>query len=314
MSVLTTKESKKTKLLLIGGTGDGKSSFGNFILKKNAFVVNDSPNPETKTTTGSYGEGDRSDVFVIDTPGLQDSSEMDESELNQMISYVNEQKGVDGIILVLNYNSVEFLDNIESLIKKLYNVFPIPDFWEHVSIVWTKCFCYISEKKREKQIEIKKEEYQEQLIRLVKETTGKEKSIAFPMFFVDSQPDEDEDNSRTDKEVEEFLKWARSLTPISVVEKDLKEDTKYKKVVVEEKEEIADIIVVKDGYVKLKIEKKKRELRAEHNGKMTCTEWEVIDTKCEDKPISKNYANISKEELIGYLNKFGTKLFELIVD
>ncbi|BFU21958.1 AIG1 family/50S ribosome-binding GTPase, putative [Entamoeba histolytica] len=64
---------KQTKLLILGSTGDGKSTLGNFILKKNVFKESNEPKSETKQTLGSYGEGDRKDVFVIDTPGLQDS-------------------------------------------------------------------------------------------------------------------------------------------------------------------------------------------------------------------------------------------------
>ncbi|EMS16874.1 AIG1 family protein [Entamoeba histolytica HM-3:IMSS] len=236
---------------------------------------------------------------------------MVENQLNQMISFVKEQKGVDGIILVLNYNSVEFLDNLESLIKKLYNEFPVFDFWEHVCIVWTKCFYYTTEKKLEKQMEIKNKQYQEQLTRIAKETTGKE-GVAFPMFFVDSQPDEGEDNSRTDKEIETFLAWARSLLPIKPIEKVMKESTEFKTVVVEEKEDW-EIIDVVDGCAKCKVEKKRREKRIGHNKKVSYTDWEIIDRKVEEKPLPKKYANNSKEELTEVLLRYGNKLFELVI-
>ncbi|BFU22427.1 hypothetical protein CL6EHI_144390 [Entamoeba histolytica] len=294
MSVPTNIEGKKTKLLLIGGTGDGKSSLGNFILKKNAFDVNDNPNPVVKPTMGFYGEGDRSDIFVIDTPGLLDSSEMDESQLNQMINYINEQKGVDGIILVLNYNSVVFLDNLESLIKKLYNEFPVFDFWKHVCIVWTKCFYYTSEKKLEKQMEIKNKQYQEQLKRLDKETTGKE-DITFPMFFVDSQPDEGGDNSRTDKEIEKFLAWARSLSPIKPIEKVMKENTEPKPVVEEEKRDTEGKEETK-SYIEFTVEVKKRVKRVGTDGKVSYNDWEEIVTESKEKPLLKEDSNNSKEE------------------
>ncbi|EMS11971.1 AIG1 family protein [Entamoeba histolytica HM-3:IMSS] len=219
---------------------------------------------------------------------------MDESQLNQMINYINEQKGVDGIILVLNYNSVVFLDNLESLIKKLYNEFPVFDFWKHVCIVWTKCFYYTSEKKLEKQMEIKNKQYQEQLKRLDKETTGKE-DITFPMFFVDSQPDEGGDNSRTDKEIEKFLAWARSLSPIKPIEKVMKENTEPKPVVEEEKRDTEGKEETK-SYIEFTVEVKKRVKRVGTDGKVSYNDWEEIVTESKEKPLLKEDSNNSKEE------------------
>ena len=45
-------------MIVIGATGDGKSSLCNFILGANKFKVSDDPDSETKETMGSYGVND----------------------------------------------------------------------------------------------------------------------------------------------------------------------------------------------------------------------------------------------------------------
>jgi len=60
---------------------------GNFILGKQIFPVSDDPESETKETKGEYGDGENSNIFVIDTPGLQDTKGSDKEHLTQMVNY-----------------------------------------------------------------------------------------------------------------------------------------------------------------------------------------------------------------------------------
>jgi len=64
--------SEKICFVLFGETGHGKSTLGNFLLGNNVFNVSADVKSETKVTFGRQGTGDSSDLFVIDTPGLQD--------------------------------------------------------------------------------------------------------------------------------------------------------------------------------------------------------------------------------------------------
>ncbi|EMD42385.1 AIG1 family protein, partial [Entamoeba histolytica KU27] len=88
---------KQTKLLLIGETGNGKSSLGNFILKNDVFTVSDSTISETRDVVGENGKGDRKDLIVIDTPSLQESKEFNEKFLNNIVDIVQEEEGINGI-------------------------------------------------------------------------------------------------------------------------------------------------------------------------------------------------------------------------
>lgn len=96
MSSAPTRASEKTprglikaKLVILGATGDGKSSLGNFILnKKDLFTVSDDPDSETKETIGHNGVDGAEDIFVIDTPGLQDTKASDKKHIVDMVHYV----------------------------------------------------------------------------------------------------------------------------------------------------------------------------------------------------------------------------------
>ncbi|EDR25776.1 hypothetical protein EDI_162750 [Entamoeba dispar SAW760] len=102
---------KQTKLLVMGHTGHGKSSLGNFILKKNVFSVSVNPNSETNETKGYSGTGDRSDILVIDTPSFNDSKgpESQREYMNQMVDYIKKEgEGLQAIVVVLNFNEDRF--------------------------------------------------------------------------------------------------------------------------------------------------------------------------------------------------------------
>ncbi|EDS88657.1 AIG1 family protein, putative, partial [Entamoeba histolytica HM-1:IMSS] len=137
---------KQTKFLLIGETGNGKSSVGNFILKSNVFKVSDSTISETREADVQSGEGERSDVTVIDTPSLQELKEFNEEFLNGIVGYVKEEEGINGIVIVLNYNTNIISNNIKTMIEIMSKIFPSQDFLKHICIVWNKCYYYISDR------------------------------------------------------------------------------------------------------------------------------------------------------------------------
>ncbi|EAL43502.2 hypothetical protein CL6EHI_144280 [Entamoeba histolytica] len=228
-----------------------------------------------------------------------------------MVNYIKEQEGLQAIVIVLNITNTKLSDSIKTMIKMICKIFPISDFWEHVCIVWTKCFCYTPKKKLDKEIESKKEGFLPAFIELAKETTG-DKIVKIPMFFVDSCPDEDDDNSRSEEEIEMLLTWASSLPSLNV-ERVVKNGIENEKVIIEEKNETR--VIGNDGNnVKYLTEYMRREKRIGYDGSVTYSDWEVIKTKDKIKPIPKQYKKKSKKGFFDLLANVGSAVFELVMD
>ncbi|EAL47864.1 AIG1 family protein [Entamoeba histolytica] len=162
---MSVQKQRPTKLLLIGETGNGKSSLGNFILKSNVFKFSGSPDSETNKPLKCFGEGDRSDVVVIDTPGLNDTNKFDEEHIQNIVDCVRAE-GLQGIILTMNYNVDKFTSNLQQVIETICDVFKIKDIWKRVCIVWTKCFNHFSKDEIKKK-KINKEKFKEKLTEFI---------------------------------------------------------------------------------------------------------------------------------------------------
>ncbi|EMD47755.1 AIG1 family protein, partial [Entamoeba histolytica KU27] len=172
---------KRTKLLLIGESGNGKSSLGNFILKKNVFRVSDSTISEADIPLKCFGEGDGRDVVVIDTPGFNDTNNFDNEHIQNIVNCVRVE-GLQGIILTINFHNHRFTDNIKQIIKIINDVFKIKDIWRHVCIVWTECENSLSKRRIEKGKK-EKEQFKEDLISFINQINKTDKEFDIPMYY-----------------------------------------------------------------------------------------------------------------------------------
>ena len=128
-------ENKTTNILLIGETGNGKSSLGDLILGWKAFEIFRDPDSCTKDTVLKRSNNEPN-LAVIDTPGLQDSKGKDKEHYDQMLKIIKEVKDIHFILVVLNFQQCRLNNSIKYMLKFLCNVFPI-DFINHVGVVFT---------------------------------------------------------------------------------------------------------------------------------------------------------------------------------
>lgn len=153
--------SNRINLLLLGETGVGKSSLGNLILNEpNAFSISDKPESETKITCGKISKD--KNIFVIDTPGFQDSQGKDKEHLEQMIEYIKIQNKLHGIILVFNYyenkESNSLSKSNKTNLEIIKNIFKGIDIGGRMGIFFTHYnSTQTDEKEKKKKRNLKKE-------------------------------------------------------------------------------------------------------------------------------------------------------------
>jgi predicted GTPase len=115
---------KALKLVSIGETGIGKSKLGNFILqKKYAFKVGDTSKSETKSIIEHNSNVDGMELTIMDTPGLNDTDCCDSEIMDIIISKFQNDKSIDGIILVYSFTKTRKVDKDKELIKNLKTIF-----------------------------------------------------------------------------------------------------------------------------------------------------------------------------------------------
>ncbi|BFU23992.1 AIG1 family protein [Entamoeba histolytica] len=265
---------KQTKFLLIGETGNGKSSLVNFILQKNVFEVSDDTKSQTKEAIVKSGEGDRSDVTVIDTPGFNDSDKLDKTQIQNIVDCIK-NNGLQGIILTIDINKERFSANLKFIVKVISDVFTIKDIWKRVCIVWTKCPNSFGKEKDK----IEKEQFKEDLISFIKQMNGTNETIDIPMYFVYSQPDEDDcKNERSNVAIKKMIEWGRGLKLINTEEIN-KLVSEYKDFDYEEKEEKGKTIEETKSSITYEIKKCRRINKIKKNETVINGEWIEVSSR-----------------------------------
>ena len=219
------------RIIVLGQTGDGKSTLCNYILGEKMCKESQGGNSTTKEVTGYTSVKKKNDdIIMVDTPGLSDSDGDDQAIIDKIRKEVrdNHCDGIKSIIIMHNYNVPRLSAESQRLLLIYCKMFPIPDFWQHVGIVFSFSYELLPnfEQLKEQKLKDFMPKLYQIIYKIIDETNANlpsEKAIQKPghiqTFFTDSA------NiiygNRTDKEIDDLIDWTRGLDYLDIDKNDL---------------------------------------------------------------------------------------------
>jgi len=160
----------------------------NYWLGTSAFTENDTPDSVTLQTSSVEQLVAGIQRTAIDTQGIDDSQGLDAQHVQQMVRFMRAfPHGVNGVALVINVQHDRFDEGTKKLIRLMHNFFNCSEFWNHVAIVFTKCFRDSFNKDR------KRNDYRAKVQQLVAECCGG-LTPQLPCYFLNTKADDDADS------------------------------------------------------------------------------------------------------------------------
>eukprot|EP01083_Nonionella_stella_P009475 27288_1 len=138
------KDENSKIVILIGNTGDGKSTFGNRLLNDESESADEGQltvghgadsctqrlsNPERTQINGVS-------IAVIDAPGWSDTNMDDRMHENNLCAYLRGCGGINRFVLVRNASNCRFDANLQNILRRYADMFG-DAFWSHLIVILT---------------------------------------------------------------------------------------------------------------------------------------------------------------------------------
>ena len=180
------------RVIVVGPTGMGKSQFCNFVQKDKTNSINkvsNSLNSCTQDPFSNYFQRNNINYEFIDTTGSADTGDKDIQNLKKLVDYLKNKKSIDFILLLLKFGE-RVTNDTREYIKTLGKIFTPYEFYNHLSIIFTK----FPIKPSKKDINTKNQSIEEINI-IIKNSFNiytNEIISDIKVYFIDTEYDEDE--------------------------------------------------------------------------------------------------------------------------
>lgn len=263
-----------TKILILGERGNGKSTLGNQILGYDAFKVTDDIKQGTKSTYGIPGKRDNNFIYIIDTPGIQNSSDEDKQQMLQLVQFIKQHKELNAIILLFNYQQIRFPYHI---LKLFCHIFSMKEIGDHLALIFTNCFTKkgaLTQPQKLKKIE----KFLPEFKNVLKEINDIDLPENIPIGFVNMDPEEGV-NIDGKNDIEKIINWTNTLNTLNVeniktLEPEMKIETKNFYETINDGEYLIKTVIIKE-----------REVYLDLNGWISYGDWKEKERK-EEKVLN----------------------------
>lgn len=127
--------------LLLGRTGVGKSTLTKILSEDESIIIGNSLNSQTQETNCYNCQIDNFKYCLIDTPGYDDSTGKDEKNYGDIKKFMtsNSHK-IKGIVLLFSFQDTRFGESHMKGLQKIVSLIPLKNFWEYITIIFTRTF------------------------------------------------------------------------------------------------------------------------------------------------------------------------------
>ena len=230
----------KSKIVLIGIMGNGKSSVANIFAGKEFFKVSNGADSCTLKIE-SYINGD---IQIFDTEGLNSEKNKDIENLQNMIERFREEK-MNAIFIVHNGEICRIEESLKKVIKQICKIFIGKYIWKQIGIIFTH---YGYDEEDQKEIKGREKEFVKKILKVAEDEyknliKNQDKSIkrydaneklvdTLKCFYVNAKKRNNKYDTHTLKQIEEIKKLVKNYPPITeiqskfIIKKEVKRDIK----------------------------------------------------------------------------------------
>lgn len=148
--------------ILLGRTGVGKSTLAKILSENPSIIIGESANSITRETQSYNCEYDNFKYSIIDTPGYDDSKGEDKKNYQEIKKFLTSDNiQIKGIILMFNFQDPRFSECHSKGLQKIVKLIPLQDFWDYVTIIFTRYYNDGDEEELEEQKNKRLNEFRE---------------------------------------------------------------------------------------------------------------------------------------------------------